>query len=115
VGEPLKRNVGQLRNVMPDFTALETFLGKVPAVMGPIGQGSDPDGMWWVKFGIGFADEIVARAASGFSHTDGLIDLGNVVIETGCERLKQALVKGFGEDWTDKYIAALKVREGDLP
>lgn len=62
----------------------------------------------------GFADEIVARAVSGFSPQSGLIDLGNVVIETGCEPLKQALVKGFGEDWTDKYIAALKEREDDL-
>ncbi|MCM3904951.1 MAG: hypothetical protein ND866_24910 [Pyrinomonadaceae bacterium] len=63
----------------------------------------------------GFADEIVARAVSEFSPTSGLIDLGNVVIETGCEPLKQALVKGFGEDWTDKYMAALKEREDDLP
>ena len=62
----------------------------------------------------GFADEIVARAANGFSPRGDLIDLGNVVIETGCEPLKQALVKGFGEDWTDKYVAALKEREDDL-
>jgi hypothetical protein len=62
----------------------------------------------------GFADEIVSRALNGFSPQGDLIELGNVVIETGCEDLKQALVKGFGEDWTDKYIAALKEREDDV-
>ena len=62
----------------------------------------------------GFADEIVARAVNRFNPNGDLIELGNVVIETGCEPLKQALVKGFGEDWTDKYMAALKEREDDL-
>ena len=62
----------------------------------------------------GFVDEVVARTLNGFSPSSGLIELGNVVIETGCEPLKQALVKGFGESWTDKYMAALKEREDDL-
>jgi hypothetical protein len=62
----------------------------------------------------GFTDEIVTRTLNEFNPTGGLIDLGNVVIETGCEPLKQALIKGFGEDWTDKYMAALKQEEDDL-
>lgn len=35
-----------------DFTALEAFLRRVPAIEGTIGKGHFADGNWWVKFDI---------------------------------------------------------------
>jgi hypothetical protein len=35
-----------------DFQSLETFLGRVPSVRGPIGKGRGDDGRWWVKLVI---------------------------------------------------------------
>jgi len=67
--------VGQLRNVMPDFTELETFLGKVPAVIGPIGRGSEADGMWWVKFGIDIDHELAWRVVQEFGHVLNYVSL----------------------------------------
>jgi hypothetical protein len=68
-------DVGQLRNVMLDFTTLETFLGNVPSVVGPIGKGSDADGMWWVKFGIDIDHELAWRVVQEFGHVLNYVSL----------------------------------------
>ena len=34
------------------FTKLESFLHKVPGIVGTIGKGADDDGLWWMKFTI---------------------------------------------------------------
>jgi hypothetical protein len=72
---PVNSIVWQLLNVMTDFTALETFLANVPAVIGPIGKGSDPDGMWWVKFGIDIDHELAWRVVQEFGHVLNYVSL----------------------------------------
>lgn len=60
---------------MPDFTALETFLGSVPSVAGPVGKGSDPDGTWWVKFAIDIDHELSWRVVQEFGHVLNYVSL----------------------------------------
>ena len=62
----------------------------------------------------GFADEVVEQALKEFNLAANIVHLGNVVVQTGCEALKRSLIKGFGEDWADKYMTALKEDEGNL-
>ena len=58
-----------------DFATLETFLGRVPAVTGPIGKGSDSNGTWWVKFGIDIDHELSWRVVQEFGHVLNYVSL----------------------------------------
>jgi hypothetical protein len=60
---------------MLDFTTLETFLDSVPAVVGPIGKGSDQNGSWWVKFGIDIDHELAWRVVQEFGHVLNYVSL----------------------------------------
>jgi hypothetical protein len=51
-----------------DFTPLETFLRRVPAICDPIGTGTDRQGMWWVKFAIDIDHELAWRVVQEFGH-----------------------------------------------
>jgi len=56
----------------------------------------------------GFAKEIVDRALNGLNPEASIFELGNVVSHVGCAPLKEALIEGYGENWIEKYIAAVK-------
>jgi hypothetical protein len=60
---------------MVDFTPLVTFLGRVPAVAGPVGKGSDSNGEWWVKFGIDIDHELAWRVVQEFGHVLNYVSL----------------------------------------
>jgi hypothetical protein len=60
---------------MLDFTELETFLGSVPAVVSPIGKGSDQHGAWWVKFSLDIDHELAWRVVQEFGHVLNYVSL----------------------------------------
>src|SRR5687767_10199695 len=60
---------------MVDFATLETFLGRVPALTGPIGKGAEADGTWWVKFGIDIDHELAWRIVQEFGHVLNYVSL----------------------------------------
>lgn len=50
-----------------DFSALEKFLGRVPAITGALGKGVD-DGLWWVKFSIDVDHPLAWRVVQELGH-----------------------------------------------
>lgn len=50
------------------FTSLEKFLLKIPAIVGPIGKGSDETGLWWVKFSIDIDHSLAWSVVQEFGH-----------------------------------------------
>jgi hypothetical protein len=50
-----------------DFTSLEQFLRRVPAIEGSIGKGAD-DGLWWVKFSIDIDHPLAWRVVQELGH-----------------------------------------------
>ncbi|HEV8139372.1 MAG TPA: hypothetical protein VGP81_06340 [Pyrinomonadaceae bacterium] len=50
-----------------DFTALQAFLVRVPAIVAPVGSGSER-GTWWVKFAIDVDHELAWRVVQEFAH-----------------------------------------------
>jgi len=58
-----------------DFTPLETFLHRVPAIRDPIGTGTDGQGMWWVKFAIDIDHELAWRVVQEFGHVLNYVSL----------------------------------------
>jgi hypothetical protein len=57
-----------------DFTPLEAFLNRVPAISGPIGNGTE-DGMWWVKFAIDIEHELAWRVVQELGHVLNYVSL----------------------------------------
>jgi hypothetical protein len=53
------------------------------------------------------AEDIVKRAASGYSPDRELVDLGRVVFTVGCKSLESALTKEFGREWESRYRTAI--------
>lgn len=51
-----------------DFSALEAFLLRVPAIVGPIATGSDPTGLWWAKFSINIDHPLAWRVVQELGH-----------------------------------------------
>lgn len=51
----------------PDFSVLERFLRRVPAIEGSIGTGAD-DGLWWVKFSIDIDHPLAWRVVQELGH-----------------------------------------------
>src|ERR1041385_2199075 len=51
-----------------DFATLETFLGRLPGVTGPIGKASEANGTWWVKFGIDIEHALAWRVVQELGH-----------------------------------------------
>ena len=60
---------------MVDFTPLEMFLRRVPAISGPIGKGSDEPGTWWVKFAIDIENELAWRLVQEFGYVLNYVSL----------------------------------------
>ena len=58
-----------------DFKPLEKFLHRVPAVNGPVGEGSEQSGMWWVKFSIDIEHELAWRVVQEFGHVLNSVSL----------------------------------------
>jgi hypothetical protein len=58
-----------------DFTSLETFLHRVPAISGRIGTGTDEHGRWWVKFAIDIDHELAWRVVQEFGHVLNYVSL----------------------------------------
>jgi hypothetical protein len=61
----------------------------------------------------GFAKEIVQRALNGLNPEASIFELGNVASHVDCEPLNEALIEGYGENWIEKYIAAVRENDGD--
>ena len=57
-----------------DFTPLETFLRRVPSIIGPIGKARE-DGMWWVKFAIDIEHDLAWRVVQEFGHVLNYVSL----------------------------------------
>lgn len=51
-----------------DFNPLESFLRRVPAIVGPVGTGSNPTGLWWAKFAIDVEHPLAWRVVQEFGH-----------------------------------------------
>ena len=49
------------------FLRLEEYLLKVPAIVGPIGNGTE-DGLWWVKFQIDIKHSLAWRVVQELGH-----------------------------------------------
>ena len=60
---------------MMDFTALQAFLVRVPAIVAPISTGSER-GTWWVKFSIDVDHELAWRVVQEFAHVLNYVSLG---------------------------------------
>ena len=58
-----------------DFSSLETFLRRVPAIRDSIGSGTDEYGMWWVKFDIDIDHELAWRVVQEFGHVLNYVSL----------------------------------------
>ena len=50
------------------FTTLENYLLRIPAVQGPIGKGTDDEGLWWVKFSIDIDDPLAWNVVQELGH-----------------------------------------------
>jgi hypothetical protein len=50
-----------------DFSPLENFLGRIPAIDGAIGKGVD-DSLWWVKFSIDIDHPLAWRVVQELGH-----------------------------------------------
>jgi hypothetical protein len=58
-----------------DFSPLERFLRRVPAISGPIGKGSDQSGTWWIKFSIDIEHELAWRVVQEFGYVLNYVSL----------------------------------------
>ncbi len=58
-----------------DFTSLETFLLRVPSIVGPIGTGAFGDGRWWAKFAIDIDHAMAWRVVQEFGHVLNYVSL----------------------------------------
>jgi hypothetical protein len=52
----------------PGLKDLEAFLLRVPSVTARIGTGTEPSGLWWVKFAIDIAHPLAWRAVQELGH-----------------------------------------------
>lgn len=52
----------------PGLKDLEAFLRRIPSITAPIGTGTDPSGLWWVKFAIDIAHPLAWRAVQELGH-----------------------------------------------
>ncbi|HBI71281.1 MAG TPA: hypothetical protein DDZ22_20360 [Massilia sp.] len=59
----------------PRFEALLVFLAKVPGITPGIGCDIDPDGHWWVKFGIDIAHPLAWHVVQEFGHVLNYLSL----------------------------------------
>jgi hypothetical protein len=50
-----------------DFTFLQEFLRRIPAIRGHIGKGAD-EGLWWVKFSIDIDHPLAWRVVQELGH-----------------------------------------------
>jgi hypothetical protein len=50
-----------------DFSGLEKFLGRIPAIRGSVGKGVD-NGLWWVKFSIDIEHPLAWRVVQELGH-----------------------------------------------
>jgi hypothetical protein len=58
-----------------DFSTLESFLHRVPSIVGPVGTGSDPAGLWSAKFAIDINHPLAWRVVQGFGHVLNYVSL----------------------------------------
>jgi hypothetical protein len=58
-----------------DFTALEGYLRRVPAMRWMLGNGTTGDGTWWVKFGIDIDHPLAWRVVQEFGHVLNLLSV----------------------------------------
>jgi hypothetical protein len=57
------------------FTSLQTFLLDVPAVDGSIGQGTNEEGLWWVKFKIDIKHPLAWQVVQEIGHVVNYLSL----------------------------------------
>ena len=57
------------------FDKLLDFLGKVPAIDGAIGKGSEEDGCWWVKFSININHKFAWHTVQELGHVLNYLSL----------------------------------------
>ena len=58
---------------MHDFTALEAYRRRVPALRQWIGKGSNENGLWWVKFAIDIDHPLAWRVVQEFGQVLNLV------------------------------------------
>ena len=54
---------------------LLSFLKRVPAIDGPVGTGSQPDGTWWIKFAIDIEHPLAWNVIQEFGHVLNLVSI----------------------------------------
>ena len=57
------------------FAKLLAYLERVPALVAPIGRGSEPDGTWWVKFSLDLTHELAWNVVQEFGHVLNYLSL----------------------------------------
>ena len=57
------------------FQTLIDYLGKVPAIVGPIGHGADDNRMWWVKFTIDIRHDLAWHVVQELGHVLNYVSL----------------------------------------
>src|SRR3954469_17441894 len=67
------RRIRMANNV--DFTGLEQFLRRVPAIEGTVGTGVFDNGLWWVKFAISIDHPLAWRVVQEFGHILNYVSL----------------------------------------
>lgn len=60
---------------MVAFVTLEELFARVPAIVGPIGKGSDQHGKWWVKFAIDLDHELAWHVVQEFGYVLNYLSL----------------------------------------
>src|SRR5262245_8413380 len=60
---------------MTNFTELEDYLRRVPAIVGSIGTGVDDAGSWWFKFAVDIDHELPWNVVQEFRHVLNYVPL----------------------------------------
>lgn len=60
---------------MIEFSPLEKYLTRVPAIVGPVGKGSNQDRTWWVKFAIDVDHQFSWHVVQEFGHVLNYLSL----------------------------------------
>lgn len=58
-----------------DFSALESFLRRVPGITGAIGTGTDDAGLWWAKLRIDIEHPLAWRVVQELAHVLNYVSL----------------------------------------
>jgi hypothetical protein len=107
------------------FDSLQAFLTEIPAIEGPIGQGVNEEGLWWVKFRINIKHPLAWQVVQELGHVVNYLSLNEKLPTTFYPVSPPPYMNGGPEDFlswvienTDKEFTPDTLKtwlEGRLP